>query len=59
MAYSFYAFERYDLIELARDVDEVIQDVPRERIVSITHSSATDRDGVRYSAFVVLTDEGA
>jgi hypothetical protein len=59
MAYSFYVFERYDLLELARDVDEVIEDVPRERIVSITHSSATDRDGVRYSAFVVLMDEGA
>ena len=56
MGYGFYVFERYDLIELARDVDEVIEDVPRERIVSITHSSATDRDGVRYSAFVVLMD---
>ena len=56
MAYAFYVFERYDLMELARDVDEVIEDVPRDRIVSITHSSATDRDGVRYSAFVVITD---
>ena len=56
MAYGFYVFERYDLIELARDVDEVLEDVPRERIVSITHSSATDADGVRYSAFVVFED---
>ena len=57
MAYAFYVFERYDLIELARDVSEVLEDVPPERIVSITHSSATDRDGVRYSAFVVLEGE--
>ena len=46
MAYGFYVFERYDLIELARDVDEVLADVPRERIVSITHSSAADRDDI-------------
>ena len=59
MAYAYYVFERYDLIELARDVDGVLVDVPRERVVSITHSSATDENGVRYSAFVVLTDERA
>ena len=56
MAYEFYVFERYDLIELARDVDGVLADVPPERVVSITHSSATDANGVRYSAFVVLVD---
>jgi hypothetical protein len=54
MPYGFYVFERYDLVELARDVDEVLTDVPRERIVSISHSSATDENGVRYSAFVVF-----
>ena len=54
MPYAFYVFERYDLMELARDVDEVLEGVPRERVVSITHSSAADRDGVRYSAFVVI-----
>jgi hypothetical protein len=57
MAYAFYVFERYDLMELARDVDEVLRDVPRERIVSISHSSATDDDGVRYSAFVVFEQD--
>jgi hypothetical protein len=54
MAYGFYVFERYDLIELARDVDDALSDVPPERIVSISHSSATDDEGVRYSAFVVF-----
>ena len=57
MAYGFYVFERYDIMELARDVDEVLEDVPRERIVSITHSSATDDKGVRYSAFIVFEDD--
>ena len=56
MAYGFYVFERYDLVELAKDVDEVLADVPPERVLSITHSSATDENGVRYSAFVVLVD---
>ena len=54
MAYDYYVFERYDLVELARDVSEVLTDVPPERIVSISHSSATDSEGVRYSAFIVL-----
>ena len=56
MAYGFYVFERYDIVELAGDVDEVLKDVPRDRIVSITHSSATDDKGVRYSAFIVFED---
>jgi hypothetical protein len=54
MAYGFYVFERYDLVELARDVDEALADVPRERVVSISHSSASTPDGVLYSAFVVF-----
>ena len=54
MAYGFYVFERYDLMELARDVDNALSDVPRERIVSLTHSSATDEEGVRYSMFIVF-----
>jgi hypothetical protein len=54
MAYGFYVFERYDLMALADDVDEVIAEIPREKIVSITHSSATDENGVRYSAFIVF-----
>jgi hypothetical protein len=54
MAYGFYVFERYDLIELSRDVEDALSDVPRERIVSLTHSSATDERGVRYSAFIVF-----
>jgi hypothetical protein len=56
MAYAFYVFERYDIVELAGDVDEVLADVPPDRIVSITHSSASDENGVRYSAFVVLVE---
>lgn len=54
MAYEFYVFERYDLVELARDVDEVLAGVLRDRVVSITHASAADENGIRYSAFVVL-----
>ena len=54
MPYGFYVFERYDLMALAHDVDEALSDVPRERIVSITHSSATDDQGVRYSVFIVF-----
>ena len=54
MAYGFYVFERYDLVELAVDVDEALSDVPPERVVSISHSSTTTVDGVRYSAFVVF-----
>jgi hypothetical protein len=59
MAYGFYVFERYDLVELARDVEEALADVPREQIVSITHSSASDENGVRYSAFIVFDDGDA
>ena len=58
MAYGFYVFERYDLVELARDVDDAIADVPPERIVSISRSGAPDENGIRYSAFVVFEDAG-
>ena len=54
MAYGFYVFERYDLMQLAQDVDEALVDVPREHVVSITHSSATDDRGVRFSVFIVF-----
>ncbi|MDQ3934243.1 MAG: hypothetical protein M3340_06380 [Actinomycetota bacterium] len=54
MAYGFYVFERYDLMQLASDVDEALEDVPRERIVSISHSAATDDKGILYSAFIVF-----
>jgi hypothetical protein len=59
VAYGFYVFERYDLVELARDVDDALRDVAREDIVAISHSAATDENGVLYSAFVVFSDVGA
>ncbi len=54
MPYGFYVFERYDLMQLTYDVEEALRDVAREDIVSISHSAATDAEGVRYSAFVVF-----
>lgn len=54
MPYGFYVFERYDLMQLAADLDQVLADVPPEDVVSVTHSSATDDQGVRYSALVVF-----
>jgi hypothetical protein len=57
MAYGLYVFERYDPVQLAADVDEALADVPRERIVSISHAAATDENGVRYSVFVVFEED--